>query len=324
MAGRFLLLPIFAVIALWGCAGVAPTPTPTPHRERVSLKTSSSTRYYPVRGTTTLAIFDDIDRNGLFDSKAHRAVGLTSADWNMDWQGRETRPGLCGTTSVSITLNLVMTLPQHKRLSELPPDVTASWGRFAAGVAAHEQRHVDIYLDGARRVRTLMETILARPASCAELGSKIRSLWASQQADIERAQDQFHIADDARRRDDRKPLQAQIDINQGRLSALSSEMKALDQNLAVLKRRHDTTQAEFNTIQAEMGKSGASPPSCSQSGVTRRIQTLCQQYIGLVAAYNTLVEQHNGIVSRRGHLADEQDRVVATTNTLIEALNWTR
>ena len=80
MAGRFLPLPIFAILALWGCAGVAPTPTP--QRERVSLKTSSSTRYYTVRGTTTLAIFDDIDKNGLFDSRAHRAVGLTSADWN--------------------------------------------------------------------------------------------------------------------------------------------------------------------------------------------------------------------------------------------------
>jgi len=169
-----------------------------------------------------------------------------------------------------------------------------------------------------------METILARPASCAELGSKIRGLWSSQQADIERAQDQFHIEDEARRRDDRKPLQAQIDINQARLSALSAEMKTLDQNLAVLKRRYDTTQAELNTLQAEMGKSGASPPSCSQSGVARKIQALCQQYSGRVAAYNALVEQHNGIVARRGPLADEHDRVVAITNTLIEALNWTR
>src|SRR4030095_1316152 len=221
MAGRFLPLPIFAILARWGCAGVAPTPTP--QRERVSLKTSSLIRDYPVRGTTTLAIFDDIDRNGLFDSKVHRAVGLTSADWNMDWQGRETYPGLCGTTSVAITLNLVVILPQHKRLNDLSPDITANWGRFAASVAAHEQRHVDIYLAGARSVSTLMETILAKPASCAELGSKIRGLWARQQADIERAQEKFHMKDEARRRDDRKPLQAQIDINQARLSALSSE-----------------------------------------------------------------------------------------------------
>jgi len=119
-------------------------------------------------------------------------------------------------------------------------------------------------------------------------------------------------------------LQAQIDINQARLSALTAEMRTLDQSLAVLKRRHDTTQAELNAIQAEMGKAGASPPSCSQPDVTRRIQALCQQYNGRVAAYNALVEQHNGIVSRRGQLADEHDRVVATTNTLIEALNWTR
>jgi predicted secreted Zn-dependent protease len=194
MNGRPLPLPVFAILALWRCAGVAPTPTP--QRKRVSLKTSSLIHYYPVRGTTTLAIFDDIDRNGLFDSRAGRAVGLTSADWKMDWQGRETHPGLCGTTSVAITLNLVVILPQHKQLNDVSPDITANWGRFAAGVATHEQRHVDIYLAGARRVRTLMETILAKPASCAELGSKIRGLWASQQADIERAQDQFQMADE--------------------------------------------------------------------------------------------------------------------------------
>jgi len=56
------------------------------------LKTSSSTRYYSVRGTTTGAIFDDIEKNGLFDTKARRAIGLTSGEWSIDWRGIETRP----------------------------------------------------------------------------------------------------------------------------------------------------------------------------------------------------------------------------------------
>jgi hypothetical protein len=51
------------LIVLWGCAGL------TPQREWVRLKTSSSTRYYSVRGTTTGAIFDDIERNGLVDEQ---------------------------------------------------------------------------------------------------------------------------------------------------------------------------------------------------------------------------------------------------------------
>ena len=65
------------------------------------LKTSSSTQYYSVRGTTGGAIFDAIDRNGLFDNEARRAVGLTSADWSIDWKGVETQRGSCRPASTS-------------------------------------------------------------------------------------------------------------------------------------------------------------------------------------------------------------------------------
>src|SRR3989475_6439740 len=83
------------------------------------LKTSSSTRYYSVRGTTTGAIFDDIEKNGLFDTKARRAIGLTSGEWSIDWRGIETRPALCSPESMTITLKLVVTLPQHDQLNDL-------------------------------------------------------------------------------------------------------------------------------------------------------------------------------------------------------------
>lgn len=317
---RFLPLPLVALILLSGCAGLAPTP----QRERVMLRTTNSTRYYAVRGTTTAAIFDDIDRNGLFDGKARRAVGLTSAEWNMDWKGAEPRPGVCSPESMTIVLDLVVTLPEHRRLNDLSSDITTNWRRFVAGVAAHEQRHVDIYLSGAKRMKTLMEAILTKTATCSELGKMIRGLWVSQQAEIEKAQDQFHVEDEAKSRDDRKPLQAQIDGNQVRLTAINAEIRGLDQTLEALTRRHDATQTELNGVKAALAKSGAAPPSCSQSGQVSRIQALCRQYSGLVAANNALVEQYNGTVSRRNAVADERNRVVAATNNLIEALNWTR
>jgi len=72
---------IVGLLVLSGCATVVPTP----QRERVVLKTTNATRYYPVRAMSTTAIFDEIDKNGLFDSNGRRAVGLTSAEWNMDW-----------------------------------------------------------------------------------------------------------------------------------------------------------------------------------------------------------------------------------------------
>ena len=311
---------IVGLLVLSGCATVVPTP----QRERVVLKTTNATRYYPVRAMSTTAIFDEIDKNGLFDSNGRRAVGLTSAEWNMDWKGVEARPGLCGQDSMTITLNLVVSLPEHKRSSDLPQNIRASWQQFTAGVAAHEQRHVDIYLDGARRMKSRMEAILTKPASCSKLGDTIRALWVSQQADIEKAQNQFHTEEDARNHDHRKPLQAQIAVQQKRLSALESDIRGLDQALETLTRRSDTTLAELDAVKVQMGKSGATPSVCGQSGLASKVLALCQRHNALVGTYNALVEEHNGTVARRNSLADEHDRIVATTNTLIEALNWTR
>src|SRR2546425_518400 len=155
---QFLPLPVFVLIVLWGCASLLQ------QREWVILKINSSTRYYSVRGMTTGAIFDDIDRNGLFDNKARRAMGLTSGEWSMDWKGIGTRSAFCSPESMTITLNLVVTLPQHDHLNDLSQDIRTNWQRFAARVAAHEQRHVDIYLNGAKTTKARMEAILARPS----------------------------------------------------------------------------------------------------------------------------------------------------------------
>ena len=288
------------------------------------LKTSSSIQYYSVRGTTTSVIFDDIERNGLFDSKARRAVGLTSAEWSIDWKGIETHRAFCSPESMTITLKLVVTLPQHDLPNDLSQDIRTNWQRFAASVAAHEQRHVDIYLNGAKTMKTRMEAILTKSSSCSELENVIRGIWASQQAETERAQDEFHLEDEAKIQNDRNPLQVQIDTNRTRLTAINSEIRGLDQTLDDLKRQRNTTHARIDAVKAEMAKSGASPPTCSQSRLTSSIQALCQQYNALVAAYNALADQHNGAVSRRNHLAEEHKRVVAVTNGLIEAYNWTR
>jgi len=125
---RLLSLLLLVLVAFWGCASRPPTPP----REWVVLKTSSSTQYYSVRGTTASAIFDAIDRNGLFDNEARRAVGLTSAEWSIDWKGSETRPGACSAESMTIALVLVVTLPKHDQLNDLSQSVRTNWQRFAS------------------------------------------------------------------------------------------------------------------------------------------------------------------------------------------------
>src|SRR5262245_65321272 len=112
---RVLALAVFVLIVLQGCASV----TLTPQRERVVLKTSTATRYYPVRALTATAIFDDIDKNGLFDNGGRPALGQASVEWKMDSQGIEVRGGLCEQPSMTITLNIVVTLRSEEHTSEL-------------------------------------------------------------------------------------------------------------------------------------------------------------------------------------------------------------
>src|SRR5438093_13319465 len=88
---RLGLVPVLLLLALWGCASALPAPP----QQGVVLKTSISTRHYPVRGMTTAAIFDHIDRNGLFEKGGQRVNGLTSAEWTMTSGGIDTRAIRC-------------------------------------------------------------------------------------------------------------------------------------------------------------------------------------------------------------------------------------
>jgi predicted secreted Zn-dependent protease len=301
-----------------GCAGLKRA-----DREWVALRTNTSTEYYPVRGATTRAIFDAIDGNGLSDTKGRRAVGLTTAHWELGgvlWSG----PSSCDNASVTIHLKLVVTLPQLDSAEGRSPDLEAKWQRFAAGVATHEQRHVDIYVDGAKTMKTRMETALGRPSSCVALQTAIQSIRSSQQAEIDENQERFHLEDERRIETDRIPLQAQIDANKARLTALEAEARTADLSLEDLAREIKATRSRIELVTTDMGPSAGAQSDCSQPRTTPRLDALCQQYKSLVTGHRALVERHNAIVERKHALADEHSRILRVTNDLIDVLNWTR
>ena len=317
---RLGLVPVLLLLALWGCASALPAPP----QQRVVLKTSISTRHYPVRGMTTAAIFDHIDRNGLFEKGGQRVNGLTSAEWTMTSGGIDTRAILCSHPSMTITLDLVVTLPRHDESNDLSEGLRTTWQRFVTRVAAHEQRHVDIFLDGAKAMKARMEAVLTKWSSCSELGKTIHSLWTSQLAEIENAQQQFDVEDGAKIQNDREPLQARIDVNRARLAALDSEIRRLDLTRDELRLQLDAMRARIDAVKVEITKAAGSLPRCAQARPTSRVQALCHQHHGFVAANNTLVEQYNGVTDHRNNLADEYNRLTAATNGLIEVLNWTK
>jgi len=197
-----------AVAALALLAGPSLTacssPPPAPPRQSVVAETSVSTRYYPVRGTTTPAIFAAIDANGLVETSGQRALGLTSTEWKVNSGDVDVRAVPCVFPSLTVTLHLVVMLPRHETPDDLPADLRDRWERFVARVAAHEQRHVDIYLEGARAMKARLEATRTA-VSCADLEKAIDAAWRAQQADIERAQAEFHAEDATRARSRCRP-----------------------------------------------------------------------------------------------------------------------
>jgi predicted secreted Zn-dependent protease len=340
-------LLLFSSVIISGCASTLATPSQpsvTPARREpmitpalpppplaVTLTTTKATTHYSVRGTTTSTIFEEIEANGLVEIDGKRAMGLAVANsevklnareiverWSRGWRRFENDDGpLCTPESVTITLNLVVTLPRHERLGDLSNDLRERWQHFASAVAAHEQRHVDIFLNRANALKARIEAALKNWASCADVEATLRSLWASHEAETKDAQREFDAEDRARILNDRKPLQADIETRRARLTALTTEVRQLDATLEDLSRRTAAVRGKIDAVNTEIAKANG---TCSQP--TERIQRLCRQYNALVVTHNALVAEHSSVVDHRNALAGEHNALVESINGLIEALNW--
>jgi chromosome segregation ATPase len=135
-------------------------------------------------------------------------------------------------------------LPRHEAPEVLPADLRNRWERLVARVAAHEQRHVDIYLEGANAMKARLEA-LRTAVSCAALEKAIDAAWRAQQADIERAQTEFHAVDETTARSEREALQARLDGTRARLEPVDAEIRRLDTELADLRRQVDAGRADL-------------------------------------------------------------------------------
>jgi predicted secreted Zn-dependent protease len=270
-----------AVVALTLLAGPGLTacssPSPAPPQQQVVVETNVSTTYYPVRGTTTTAIFTAIDTNGLVETSGQRAVGVTSVEWKLTSGEVAVSAVPCVFPSLTVTLHLVVKLPRHEAPDALPADLRSRWERFVARVAAHEQRHVDIYLDGAKAMKARLEATRTA-VTCADLEKAIDAAWRAQQADIERAQAEFHAVDEATARSEREALQARLDDTRARLEPVDAEIRRLDIELADLRR------------QVDAGRAGL---VAQHNALAGRRGALAEEYTRLVADANGLIDGLN-------------------------------
>ena len=272
-----------------------PTPTATPVAPAsIDLQSEVSTVYYDVTGTTRVEIFASMEANGPDIEEGTDALGLAAWNWNVPSVRTRVAQGACELESFSMTVELVVTLPRHINVAGLAPEVAARWQALAASVAAHEQSHVDVVLNGMDELEAKLAALESR-STCRTLEEEIRDLWSGQNDIIEVAQDAFHTSDQARIEAERGPLQALIDANRAQLAALESDIDALDVELADI-------ESQIAQIEAAYPDRVLPPDEFS------RYEALLDDFNARVPVYNSLVNQHTALVSE--------------TNLLIEDLNW--
>ncbi|HEX5370589.1 MAG TPA: DUF922 domain-containing protein, partial [Dehalococcoidia bacterium] len=165
--GSLVLLGCLAfALILTACKGgkAAPTPTPTAGPQsidvgNIQLQTSLKTSYYTVSGTTTGAIFASIEQNGPKDAQGTRGSGITSVVWGYKWTGSEQAGGSCSIGTMTIQVDMTVTLPQHADEAALTDSLQQHWETYSAAVATHEQHHVDMDLQGADDIKQKMQSL---------------------------------------------------------------------------------------------------------------------------------------------------------------------
>ena len=224
-----------------------------PIADAVKVKVTNSTQYFSVGGDTTTEILASLETNSPRQENHRRAAGVTSASGSLGVE--------CSPYTVTIDLDIVVTLPQHDHPDRLPEDLKLRWRRLVASITAHEQRHVEIFVDGARAMKRHVEAIpISRP--CRDLQQEIQTIWARQAKDTNAAQDKFDTDDAERVEIDRKPLRTQIEANQARLAAIESEIRDLERTGEDLRRQIEVFQPRLQAVVVKMGKANASPVGC--------------------------------------------------------------
>ncbi|HXH22073.1 MAG TPA: DUF922 domain-containing protein [Dehalococcoidia bacterium] len=291
--------------------------------ERVRLSVSQSTTTYPVYGSTGDEVLAYIERFGPLDEDGQRASGVTNYSSRLDWRPGG-NPRACAIASMTIEVDLRVLLPALDASAPVPADVRSRWAVFAAGVASHEQRHVDIYLAGVQRIK---ERMLAIPpaSSCTALEAQVNEVWEGEQRALDEEQERFHAEERRRVEGLRAPIRAQIEAARARLQSLGDQISGVDSSLSSLSAQlsalRDLLAGLTSQLQAiESRYQGEALPS----DVYQQYQALRGQYNALIPGYNTLVDNYNSLLGTRAELVRQAEALQGQLNDLVDEFNWTR
>jgi len=222
----------------------------------IELDLQRVTETYPVEGATTAQIFAAIDAHGP-DGPDGKAVGLTRMQNGAYRYARDERSGRCAIKSISA--RLTVTLPRLLTTS-VPAPIYERWQEYARAVEEHEQHHVGIYGDAARRVVKRLGA--EQPFADREaMQAGFKAAWEQEMDRAERENADFH-------RQEARGVAQEREL-------LGNELQRVDQELSALAARQ-----------------------AARGGGRARTASEARQAEADSARYDVLLKQRAGLVER--------------------------
>jgi predicted secreted Zn-dependent protease len=122
------------------------------------------------------------------------AVGLTVHSVSYQWSP-ETKASSCMMAGASFVIAIVVHIPEATTREGMTSVESRKWDLLVSKIKAHEQRHVDIFLQGAKSLPQALEGVRASP-KCDDLEKSIQAAIKKIAAETDRRNRDFD-ADDA-------------------------------------------------------------------------------------------------------------------------------
>ncbi len=158
------------------------------------VKTSMSTRYYSVGGTTAASLVSDMRYHpirgdyGSAIANIHPSYSLSVV----------TKPasGICRASEVTLRLHLSLTPPKARSTSSMSSSTRSAWNAFAAYARRHELTHRSIYIRCANAFVAKAQRMSA--GNCSALKASIYRLLESEKRNCEAKQRAFDRSEQSR------------------------------------------------------------------------------------------------------------------------------
>jgi predicted secreted Zn-dependent protease len=149
MRARFLVASAILLAPL-GCA----PPSVIEYRRRGGIDVNDRVEFYEIRGKTLRDLRIDARVKGpVARDTTFFAVTHTNIHWSYSYSHQ---PSLCRLTNIRTVVDALVTLPRWVDSSDVDPAALRWWIDASERVRAHETQHLQIAVDAAAEIRSLL------------------------------------------------------------------------------------------------------------------------------------------------------------------------